>query len=714
MEGTPIMATIPEPDDTGRDPGAEIVPFPAPPGRPDTDTPDASDTSFEVELDDEPATGPEPVDDGFGYALPDDEDEYPVIPHHLRTLAGIGEALGRHGRLLRHRTAFHGLRSPVYLVKALGWAVVGAARMAGRVLSWWWVPDMDTLASHAVASSDSREYMRLHREAKDTRLVRGLILLAGTVVTLLALLIAARLAPGWAWLALAAAAVPVLARAGRPEDAPIIAPATTVPRFRVLNADTVRDAYYDAGLGNPDKPGGQVEFETRLAHDGTGSGVGVILPRAVTFDDALKARPKLASALDVAVSQVYLTPSPVSHRRHRLWVADVDPLAVPVGRTPLLACKPTDIWQPAPLGLDERGQLVTLLLMWVSVLIGALPRMGKTFVARLLGLFAALDPFVKLDVFDPSGKPDWRKFALVADSFAFGLTPTREGIPAEIFLATLEGIKKDVQDRYNRLSKLPPNICPEGKLTREIARDPDFAMPVRGLFLDEFHEWFDLGEISKDIAANLVYVAKVAPAAGVFLVDATQKPSGIGGGGNVGQQFTAFRDNHQVRLSLRTANYNVSEMVLGQGAYGEGLDASTLLPSYKGVGILRGASDDSPTVRTHLADADDTEKILTAARRFRERAGTLSGMAAGEAGNEVRDVLADVLACFAAGEPGLWWPVLAERLARRFPDRWADATADAISAQCRDLKVPSVDVKTSGTVRKGCRRADVQRAANPA
>ena len=57
-----------------------------------------------------------------------------------------------------------------------------------------------------------------------------------------------------------------------------------------------------------------------------------------------------------------------------------------------------------------------------------------------------------------------------------------------------------------------------------------------------------------------------------------------------------------MRFSLRTSSYSVSEAVLGQGAYGEGLDSSTLLPEYKGVGILRGASDASPTVRTFLAD----------------------------------------------------------------------------------------------------------------
>jgi DNA segregation ATPase FtsK/SpoIIIE, S-DNA-T family len=447
-----------------------------------------------------------------------------------------------------------------------------------------------------------------------------------------------------------------------------------------------------------------------MARDGDGTHVLVDLPYGKGLKDAIDAKDKIASGLDVTESQVFLRRDPTSYRRHTLWVADRDPLAVPVGRTPLLACRQTDIWRPAPVGLDERGQLVEVLLMWASVLIGALPRQGKTFVARLLALFCALDPFVKLDVFDAKGSPDWRKFALVADSFAFGLTPTREGLPPEIFLNTLESVKRDVQDRYNRLSELPPDVCPEGKLTREIARDPRFKMPVRVLVLDEFQEWFDLGEISKDIAALLVFLLKVAPGAGVSVIGATQKPSGIGTG-QVAQQFTSFRDNFAVRFGLRTSSWQVSEMVLGQGAYSEGLDTSTLLPQYKGVGILRGATDVSPTVRTFLADGQDAEKILTAARAIRERAGTLSGMALGETEAPQRDVLADVLAVIIGTGTGIQWPELAERLAKRFPDRWADASADALSAQLRSLGVPSVDVKVAGRVLKGCRRADVETAA---
>jgi DNA segregation ATPase FtsK/SpoIIIE, S-DNA-T family len=71
-------------------------------------------------------------------------------------------------------------------------------------------------------------------------------------------------------------------------------------------------------------------------------------------------------------------------------------------------------------------------------------------------------------------------------------------------------------------------------------------------------------------------------------------------------------------------------------------------------------------------------------------------------------VLSDVLAVF-AGEPGPHWQVIGQRLAQRFPDRWADATANAVSAQVRDLSVPSVDVKADGRVLKGCRRSDVER-----
>lgn len=670
------------------------------------------DTSFEVALDDAPDGAVTPVHDGPGLPMPAQPGaRLPVIPAHLRSVAAFRSALAPRAGIARHHAAFHGVRVPWYMLLIAWLAMLGAGRLLGRLRRWWWVSEASGLRSSAASGGDADAWLKLHEHAIRVRRARGLILLCGGAVLLGAVAALALLAPWQAQAVAAAVAAPALAWCGRPEGRPLIRPAVTRPRFRLLNADIVLRAYYAAGLGKPDKADQQVTFAAPgMSRDGDGSRVAVDLPYGKGLDDALAAKGKIASGLDVALSQVFISRDPTSHRRHVLWVADRDPLAVPVGRTPLLACKPTDIWKPAPLGLDERGQLVELLLMWISVLVSALPRAGKTFAARLLALYAALDPYVMLDVFDFKGSPDWRKFAMVAHSCGFGLAPTRDGLPLDIFMDTLLGLKRDVQERYARLSELPPGICPEGKLTREIARDPQYGMPVRVLVMDEFQEVYDLGDASKEVASLLTFLIKVAPAAGVSLIGSTQRPSGVGSG-QVAQQFTSFRDNFAVRFGLRTSSWQVSELCLGAGAYSEGLDTSLLLPQYKGVGILRGASDASPTVRTFLADGGDAEKILAAARAFRERAGTLSGMAAGEVpGSVPRDVLGDVLAVF-EGEPGLHWGELAGRLARAFPDRWADASGDAVSAQCRALGVPSVDVKRGGQVAKGCRRADVESCA---
>jgi hypothetical protein len=672
--------------------------------------PYASDVSFEIALDDAPDALPVPVDaPGSAALVPVDHPRPPLIPSHFKSLHGLRRSAAKALALAWYRFWWHALRSPRYLLEATMWAVVGLVRVIGMQVSWWWVAEMEGTRSHLAAKKDHEAYLKVHAEQKETRRKRGYALLGEAAGLLAGTEVMLHLHRWWPWAVAGAVALPFLARIGHPAGRRIITPAVVTPRFRRLNADVVLRAYYSAGLGSSSKPDMQITFGSPMARDGEGSRVVVDLPYGKGLKDAAEAKDKIASGLDVTESQVFISRDPTSYRRHVLWVADADPLAQPVGRTPLLACRQTDIWKPAPLGLDERGQLVRLLLMWTSMLIGSLPRQGKSFTARHLGLYAALDPFVRLSVFDAAGKPDWRRFDLVADSCSFGLTPTRDGLPAEILLAALLRIKDDVQDRYNRLSRMPTTICPEGKLTRRLARDPDYGMPVELLLLDEFQEYFTLGEISKDIADLLVYLTKVAPGAGVIVVDATQKPAGVGTG-RVREQFNAARDNHAVRFSLRTASYTVSEAVLGQGAYGEGLDSSTLLPQYKGVGILRGASDASPTVRGYLADGNDAEKILRAARVLRERAGTLGGMAAGEdTGRQPRDVLGDVLSVF-GGEPGLHWAAVAERLARRYADRWADVTPEAISAQCRDLGVPSVLVKVAGHTLRGCRRADLEQA----
>jgi hypothetical protein len=487
----------------------------------------------------------------------------------------------------------------------------------------------------------------------------------------------------------------------------------------VISADVVLRAYYAAGIGHPDKPGQQVEFESVMARDGDGSRVRVVLPYGTGFHDVLKVLPALASGLDVAPSQVYLTADKTSHRRHALWVADRDPLAIPAGRTPLLDLKPRSIWNPAPFGVDERGRPVGLLLLWVSILIGAQPRKGKTFAGRALALFAALDASVRMSVVDGKNSPDWIAFKQVAYHYIHGIVPGRDGDPVAQLIAALTEIKQHIIDTNEFLSSLSDDECPEGKLTEELCRKYPKRLFPWLLVMEEFQNYFELPDQAKnkEIADLLSYIMAVGPSAGVIIESLSQKPGGIGAG-DVARLFNRYRDNHAVRFALKCGNRNVSEAILGSDAYSEGYDATSLPTESKGVGILYGAADETPTVRTYLADKKDAAKILAAARVMRERAGTIAGYAAGaEIEADASDILADALDVFGT-DKGVHWDVLAERLARQFPQRYADATAESVSAACRARSVPSVDVRypsgRTGAVRKGCRRADVEAAGNGA
>lgn len=641
-----------------------------------------------------------------------DHTELPVIPAALRG-ENLPATINRWAGLAWHRVLYHAVRAPWYTTLAVWWSPRGAYRIAAKAVRWAW--DLET-EQRARAASDETALQFLakidaHRRRRLPAFFAGAsAVAAGAAVT-------AFTAPWWVQAAAAAVVVPVLAHVGRPADRRIVTPAIVAPRFRKLTPDIVLRAYYAAGLGHPDKPGQKVEFGSVMARDpqGQGSTVLIDLPYGKGFADAVKARPGIASGLDVKVQQVYLTEDPTSDRRHRLWVADRDPLAVPAGRTPLLDCKPRNIWQPAPFGLDERNRKVDLLMLWISILVGAQPRKGKTYSARALALYAALDPYVKLTVIDGKNSPDWRSFAKVAHRIIFGTVPNRDGDPIEMLLDALREIKAHIQQVNAFLSTLPVTECPDGKLTEELSRKyPNLRVWV--LVMEEFQVYFELDdqETNKEVAALLSFIMAVGPSAGVIILSSSQKPSGVGAG-DVQRLFNRYRDNHAVRFALKCGNRIVSEAVLGGDAYAEGFDASSLPvgPQYRGVGYLYGASDDTPTVRTYLADAADAEKILEAARRHRERAGTLTGMAAGEdMSREVRDVLYDVQRVARPGEGHMSWRILAARLQAEVPEAYADVTQDAISSQLRELGVPSVNVRDNetGDPVKGCKLAAVEQA----
>ena len=681
------------------------------------------DTSFEHALD-ETAPKPERVHDGDGIEIPRlGGERRDIIPAHLRTWQGIKSTAGKYLDAARFHALFHLIRVLPYLVMGTWWACVGVAKIAEAQRAWWWVSEQSFLRSKAVVEGNSPEWRSLHGIARKTRSWRGAVVGAEAFAILLTFVLIAAFAPWWSWFIVAAVAMPPLAHKGRPANRPIVSSAVTTPLVRKISTDAIIRAYERAGLcsTDPKKPADHLGFGSTMSRDALnkGSQVVVYLPYGGVFAAVVNAKAKIASGLDVAESQVYFTKDKQSERRHTLLVLDEDPLSQPAGRTPLLDCKQRSVWGKFPFGLDQFGRRVAFCLMWLSFLIGAQPRKGKTFSGRLFALFCALDPYVPITIIDGKQSPDWLPFRYVAHRYIRGTVPTKDGDPVEQALGALREIRRQIDEVNEELATLTVKECPQGKLTEHLHRTNP-KLRVRLLVMEEFQVYFELPDQkkNKEIAQLLAEIQALGPSAGIIVISLSQKPSEVGAG-DVQRLFKRYRDNHLVRFALRCANRDVSMAVLGNESYGEGYDASGLPlgEEFRGVGILYGLTDDAPTVRTYLADGEDAEVICLAARKLREKARTLSGDALGVVvADPESDIAADLLEVM-GGDSGLWWETAAERLAARFPMRHADATAESVSAAARARGIPSTDVRwppgRSGTNRKGCRKADLDAAARP-
>ncbi|MFE0249872.1 cell division protein FtsK [Streptomyces sp. NPDC059010] len=717
-EGTDerTAAVLPFPLKKDTTPSAAPVAGEAKPGEweaelPDTDDPEADALTEGAPVDPPREAYPPSVSE---WMEAKDKARMPVLPDWVK-LPDQRTAVRKWA--VRHYSAvigYHAVRLPcIYTPKVLWYSPRGAWRWSAAIGRWVFDAEGKSLRLASVANEDAAEYLKLSRQRNDRVRLRGIVAAIASLIGLAAALTLYVMAPSWLLLLVVATLTTTLGAVGAPADRPLIDLAKVTFRKRKLSSDIVIRAHDAAGLTTKDQ---SIAFPRPIGRDGDGWRVVVDLPYGKTFEDAVKAHARLASGMDIAPTQLFLDKDETSGRRVSYWIADRDPLAVPSGKTPLLGATRVDFWKPFPWGVDERGNPVMATMLWLSLLVGAVPRQGKTFSARTIALAAALDPYVRLYVFDGKASPDWRKFTKVAHRIGFGIVPKNGFDPVVHLLTSLRELKADVEDRYHRLSELPLHICPEGKLTPEISRDKKLNMPLTLFVVDEVQEYLTHPEHGKEILSLLVYLARVAPAVGVSVMTSTQKPDDKA-------CPSELRDQHQARFALRVGAYQVSDVILGAGSYSEGLDASKLLKSHKGVGLLKGMSDDSGIVRTYLADGRDAERILTRAAALREAEGTLTGDAAGEAPapDVSATILDDVAAVLGKGEAKVWSETIVDRLADLRPETygpWAELDAkpkaEALTAALKPFGVATdqigrrIDGKTVN--KRGIKREDLAAA----
>ena len=234
-----------------------------------------------------------------------------------------------------------------------------------------------------------------------------------------------------------------------------------------MDPQVLVDAFRDAKLIGKDETLRLVERATRV---GDGWAITVDLPATRKAADVIKNREALASAL--AVDEVQLIVERVRGNgghagRVSMWVADSDPYAALPLRTPLLAVQQWDAWRPVPFGRDARDRRIDLPLVWTSLLVGAIPRQGKTFAARLAAAGLILDPHTRLYVADFKAGKDWDAAAQVAHRFMSG----DESAHVLALVGWLVELVAEVQGRFRRMRDLDDVTCPESKVTPAMSRD---------------------------------------------------------------------------------------------------------------------------------------------------------------------------------------------------------------------------------------------------
>ncbi|WP_433792136.1 cell division protein FtsK [Actinoplanes sp. CA-252034] len=660
--------------------------------------PAANRTETEADLDDA-EDGPVLVDSiaaqrrpRFSLAAFRDAERVPIIPSWLRSGTEFGKNVAWATGFGAHSLGFHLLRTPVYAGKLAVRAPRGFGRACKGYNRWLWDLEGEPVRQSVVRAAidkpeEAKMYDRLTNKRDRRVRWRGMI----TVFLVVAFVLAVgglMLAPAVAQYAALAALLLVFGIVGAPADKPLLgtavvrhdaAPLTSAEVFIALAALNIK------GINDAIRRGddGKRWFPAPIQREnGVGWRCEVELPRGVTASTVVDKREELAAALTRPLGCVWPEVNAEEHPgRLVLFVADKDMSKAKQSAFPLVKSGTVNLFKAAPFGTDPRGALVTLTLMFASMIVGSIPRMGKTFALRLVLLIAALDPRAWVLPFDLKGTGDLSPLEPVSHRYRAG--DEDEDIAYD--LAAMREMRTEMRRRTKVIRELPRDLCPENKVTDELANNRKLGLHPIVIGVDECQVWFEhpkYGDEFEEICTDLV---KRGPATGITLVLATQRP-------DAKSLPTGISANAVLRFCLKVMGQTENDMVLGTSSYKNGIKATMFSRRDRGIGYLAGEGDDPVITRTFFIDAPGAEAIVKRARTLREKANNITGHAAGVTLDTTavrRDtILEDAAAVMSDKKPKLWTSVLVTLLAELRPEIYADLTADQLRAalKAHDVK----------------------------
>lgn len=506
------------------------------------------------------------------------------------------------------------------------------------------------------------------------------------------------------WL-VAAGVVAVLALGwlGRPEDRRLVEAVAPLAADKLrMTAPMVTGALCSLGNSKMQDPAG-IRLLMDVARVGPGYQLDLELPPGVPATYVISKRSELAASLRRELGCVWPSVG-ARHEAHlRLYVADQPMVRAVQPPWPVAKRGIVDVFEPQPMFTDQRGEWVPLTFAYANMVIGALPRMGKTFILRQFLLAAGLDPRTKVYALDGKGTGDLAPCGLFAHFYSVG----DEHEEIERVLTTLRELREEMRRRARVIRDLPRAECPESKVTSALADRPGLAPIVVGI--DETQAYFCYGDkgnkvhkaIREELAAIVTDLVKRGPALGVIVALATQ---------NVTADTipTSISTNAVIRACLKVVNHGPNDQVLGTGSYHAGVDATQFTQDDKGIAYLRADGSNPQIVRSVFGlDAVRSEELAQKARKLRIARNRLTGYAADEAPVEQEQVelLADCRHVMDAAEVGrVHLGDLRARLALLRSETYKHLTNDSLGAQLRAAGVEPMSVWSKQRSDKGVKR----------
>ncbi len=329
----------------------------------------------------------------------------------------------------------------------------------------------------------------------------------------------------------------------------------------------------------------------RLERVPAGEVLHVAVPVGGTITNLQDSAETLAAALQVR--EVRIERDPDNARRGAVALVRRDPLTQPAPPWPQLDAGPLSLWAPVPVGVDDTGRQVALSLPERNVLLGGEPGAGKSAALSLLVATAALDPDVRLHLFD--GK-------LVELACWAGIADHAVGPDTEQANLVLRALQAEMETRYLALL---------ANKARKVT--PTMGLPLHVLVVDELAHYLlapdrkvrtEFAELLRDLVAR-------GRAAGLIVLAATQKPAHD-------VIPTALRDLFGVRWALRCNTPQASDTILGSGWASAGHTASTIDPAHRGVGHLLHEGGTPTRLRCHYLDDVDLAELAARAEVIRQ------------------------------------------------------------------------------------------------